>query len=90
MSCQVSGCKIHKGAKLKVFLSVCLCCYIIGVTFRDKETYIHIAMVLGPYISFLIPRYLILVTLFQFQALYVLLISFDTDFGYNDGMKISF
>jgi len=47
-------------------------------------------MVLGPYISFLIPRYLILVTLFQFQALYVLLISFDTDFGYNDGMKISF
>ena len=75
-------------SKLKVFLSVYLCCYIREATFKDKETYIHIAMVSEHYISFLKPRYLILDTLFQFQALYVFLIIFDTHFDYNDGMKV--
>jgi hypothetical protein len=53
MSCQVSESKIHNRAKLKVFLCVCLFCYIREVTFKDKETYIYIAMVLETYISFL-------------------------------------
>jgi len=90
MSCQVSESRIHKRAKLKVFLCVCLCCYIREATFKDKETYIHIAVVLEHHISFLSLRYLILDILFQFQALNMLLIIFDIHFGYSDGVTVSF
>jgi hypothetical protein len=69
LSCQVSEGNIHKRAKLKEFLCDCLCCYIREVNLKEKETYIHIAMVLEHYISFLNPCYLISDTLFQFQAL---------------------
>jgi len=47
-------------------------------------------MVLESYISFLNSRYLILDTLFQFQAINMLLIIFYIHFGYSDGVKVSF
>jgi hypothetical protein len=90
MSCQVSESKIQKRAKLKVFLCVCLCCYIRDVIFKDKPTYIHISMVLESYISFLNSLYLILDTLFQFQAINMFLIIFYIHFGYSDGMKVQY
>jgi hypothetical protein len=89
-SCQVSESKIHKRAKLDVFLRVCLYCYIRDVTFKDKINYIHIAVVFESYISFLNSSYLILDTLFQFQAMNMFLIIFYIRFGYSDVVKVSF